>query len=241
MLDFIRTLTDIPAENAVHISDDDIAQARQRRELLDQARQRAQDCLRQAEEEAEALRKTAFQEGYGRGVVQAATDMGRTLIESQSLMQDLRQQLAVTTRQLLGSVLCRDELLDEIIGDWLSDQATVELGQIQLILPERCQSEDATLVARLRQRWCAEGGAPHRIRIEYHPRECYLIRLADQVLEFDIEALQVRLSPMLLAALEQMPQESRRLNASARETLANLLKAFVTDEPHIQTSGISQP
>lgn len=241
MLDFLRTLTDLPPDSPVHISDEDIALARQRRELLDQARQQAQDGLQQATEEAEALRRAAFQEGYGQGVLQAATDMGRTLIESQTLMQHLRQQLAIAARQLLGTVLCRDELLDEIIGDWLSDQAAVELGQLQLILPDRCQREDASLVARLRRRWCAEGGAPHRIRIEYHPRECYLIRLADQVLEFDTDALQVRLSPMLLAALEQMPQEYRRLDASAREALANLLKTYVTDESHIHQAGTSQP
>ncbi|MBN3965216.1 hypothetical protein IMW75_07975 [Pseudomonas gregormendelii] len=75
MLDSIRTLIDPPAADDPLIVRADRRAARERRLLMQQAQERARDCVAEAEAETDLIRAQAFQEGYSQGVLQVAGDL----------------------------------------------------------------------------------------------------------------------------------------------------------------------
>ncbi|MFJ3482221.1 oxygen-regulated invasion protein OrgB [Pseudomonas sp. NPDC090202] len=228
MLDSIRTLTDLPPDNAVRFSEQDLAAARRRRELQENAQRQAREIVRQATVEAEQLRNLALQQGYGQGLLRAARDLVGTLIEGRELGQQLQQNLADAARQLLGELLHRDEVIDEVLGNWLREHSLSQDVTLQIVLPERLRAEEGALIDRLHLR-SREPAQP--VRIDYHPQERYLLRLADQVLEFDLDATQEHFSSALLARTEHLPDAPHRLDACAHEAVETLLRALIADAP----------
>lgn len=223
MLDSIRTLTDVTTGDEVRIAREDIADARQRRRLLEEARQRARDCIAEAQAEVEAIRAHALQEGYAQGVLQAAEDIAQALVQSHALAARLRADLTVAAEHLLRSLLLRDELLEGWIAHWLAEQQGNAEAVLQMVLPERCKPQRQALGERLGAFW--EGS----LAIDYHPDERYLLRLADQVIELDVEQAQERLAPRLLAQLAALPPALRSLDQASARTLTNLAAAFASE------------
>jgi len=238
MLESIRTLTDVPPHDAGRFSREDIVAARHRRLLLEQAQRRARDCIAEANAEVDAIRAHAFQEGYAQAVLQASTEMARVLVQSRTLAEQLRTELAQGAAQLLRNLLKRDEWLDDVLSQWLSEQDNSAQATLQVVLPQRCRAKNMALDTRLREMWSGP------VSIEYHAQERYLLRLSDQVLEFDIESIQARLAPRLLAQLKGLPAAVRSLDQQAVHVLKHMLAGY-TDQvneqplvaPHLQ-SGV---
>lgn len=215
MLDSIRRLSDVPPSGDARVAREDLIAARQRRALQQQAQQRAQACIRQAQAEAEAIRAQAFREGYADGMVRAAHDLANSLITAQTLGAHLREDLARAARELLREVLERGEWLDDILERWLAQQPGTG-GRLQVLLPLRCKPQGLALRAQLQELWAGE------LTFDYQAEERYVFRLAEQLLEFDIGAACQRLEPLLLARLGNLPESVRCLDATAIELLRDL-------------------
>lgn len=221
MLESIRTLTDIPPGDAPRFTRADLTAARHRRQLLDEARRRASECIAQANSEAEIIRSHAFQEGYGHAILQASTDMAELLVTARTLGAQLNRDLAQAAAQILEGVLQNDQWLDQALQNWLAEQASDQRCSLQVLLPARCRGQGKTLAGRIRERWSGP------ISIEYHNQNRYLLRLADQVLEFDIDSIRSDLTPRLLASVRALPEAVRQLDDGVTQALQDLVSACV--------------
>ncbi|QVW25127.1 oxygen-regulated invasion protein OrgB [Pseudomonas hormoni] len=219
MLDSIRTLADVPASSDAHVARADLVAARQRHSLQQQAQRRARECVEQAQSEAEAIRAQAFQEGYANGILRAAENLANGLLESQALGLQLRKDLAHAARQLLQDLLTRNEWLDEMLERWLAEQSDTE-APLLVLLPSRCKPQGHALRRRLQKLW------PGVLVLDYQPEERYVFRLADQLLEFDIESVCQRLEPGLLARLGNLPESVRCLDQASMKILSELCSGF---------------
>jgi hypothetical protein len=198
----------------------DIAAARQRRALQQQAQRRARECIALAQADAAAIRARAFQEGYGEGVLRAAEALANGMFETQAFGAQLRDDLARAARQLLGELLRGEQWLDEMLERWLTQQHPQAGAVLQVLLPLRCKARGIELRQRLQVHW------PGTLLFDYQPQERYVLRLADQLLEFDIEANCQRLEPQLLARLVGLPPSVRALDQASRQLLNDLSSTF---------------
>lgn len=220
MLDAIRTLTELPESNSVHVSREDMAAARQRRTLQQQAQRWARDCVEQARQDAAAVRAHAFEEGYAEGILRATEHLADGLLESQSLGMQLRKDLAQAAHDLLAQALSRPEWLDDMLERWLTEQPHESGAALHLLLPTHCRSRGNELRGRLRKLW------PGELVLEFHPQERYVARLADQLLEFDVQATRQRLEPRLLACVSHLPTSVRTLDQKSLQALTDLCSTF---------------
>ena len=221
MLDSIRTLTDVPVGEDVHLAREDIAAARRRHALQLEARRRARACVEQAHREAEAVQAQAFQQGYAEGVLRASGHLADALLRTQTLGQQLRNALAQASRELLAQALSRPEWLDEMLARWLAGQPGDSGAVLHLLLPLHCRGRGHGLRESVGRQWTGE------LILEYHPQDRYVLRLGDQLLEFDVEATRDRLEPRLLASLANLPETVHSLDQASRQALADLCASFI--------------
>ncbi|MDD2137319.1 oxygen-regulated invasion protein OrgB [Pseudomonas kurunegalensis] len=210
MLESIRTLADIPSTDALLLRHEERTAARNRRLLMQQARERAKSCMAEAHEEAGIVRANAFQKGYSQGVLQAAADVSGLLLQSRLMASALQAELAQATRSLLGDLLMDDQLLDALLQRWQAGWVGQGREPLQIMLPLRCKPGQAALMNKLK------GLGIEHVDIRFHAQERYLFRLSDQVVELDIGATQEHLSPRLIAQLKQLPESVRQLDEASR-------------------------
>ena len=210
MLESIRTLDDIPSTDAVLVTREERSAARSRRLLMQEARDRAKACVAQALQDAEAIRANAFQEGYSQGVLQAAGDLNKLLLQSRRLATALQADLLEAARELLGDWLMDEQLLNALLQRW-QGRAGHGQGPLEVILPLRCKPQQAVLKSALKDL------GSEAVNIHFHAQERYLFRLDDQVIELDIDASRERLSPRLVAQLKQLPDAVRQLDVASRQ------------------------
>lgn len=220
MLDSIRTLSDFPESSDAHLSREDIAAARRRSALQRQAQRRARECVDQARRDAEAVHARAFQDGYAEGILRATEHLASGLLESQALGLQLRSDLAQAARELLAQALSRPEWLDDMLERWLIEQPGGTGAVLQVLLPLHCRSRGNELRERLCRLWSGE------LVLDYHPQERYVVRLADQLLEFDVETTRQRLEPRLLACVANLPASVRSLDQASMQALTDLCSTF---------------
>lgn len=225
MLDSIRTLTDVPMDADVHLAREDIAAARRRHALQLEARRRARACVEQAQREVETVRAQAFQQGYAEGILRASGHLADALLKTQTLGLQLRNGLAQAAGDLLAQALSRPEWLDEILERWLAGQAGDSGAVLHVLLPLHCRPRGQALRESVGRRWNGE------LILEYHPQDRYVLRLADQLLEFDVEATRERLAPRLLASLADLPETVRSLDQDSIRALADLCSSFTDPIP----------
>lgn len=223
MLDSIRSLADLPIGEDVRLAREDIAAARRRQRLQLEAQRRARECVEQARRDAEAIQGHAFQQGYAEGLLRVTAELVDGLRTSQTLGLQLRNDLARAARDLLGQALSHPQWLDEMLERWLAGQSGSVGAVLQVLLPLHCRTCGHEWRERLRTRW------PGELILEYHPQERYVLRLADQLLEFDIEATRERLEPRLLASIAQLPPSVRTLDQKALQALTHLYASFAAD------------
>ncbi|HGM6309575.1 oxygen-regulated invasion protein OrgB [Pseudomonas putida] len=215
MLESIRTLVDISSTDALLLRHEERTAARNRRLLMQQARERARSCMEEAQQEADIVRANAFQEGYSQGVLQAAADVSGLLLRSRLMASALQAELAQAARSLLGDLLMDERLLDALLERWQDGWTGQGQEPLQIILPLRCKPQQLALKNKL------TGLGVERVDIRFHAQERYLFRLADQVVELDIGATQERLSPRLIAQLKQLPESVRELDEASMRVLVS--------------------
>ncbi|CAI3807056.1 Oxygen-regulated invasion protein OrgB [Pseudomonas sp. MM221] len=215
MLESIRTLVDAPTTDALLLRHEERTAARNRRLLMQQARERAKACIAQAEQEADIVRAEAFQDGYSQGVLQAAADVSGLLLQSRLMASALQAQLAQAARSLLGDLLMDERLLDALLQRWQDRWVGQGQEPLQIVMPLRCKAGKVALQSKLKDL------GVERVDIRFHAQERYLFRLADQVVEFDIDATQEHLSPRLIAQLKQLPVHVRQLDDASKNLFVN--------------------
>lgn len=225
MLDSIRTLTDLPMGDDVRLAREDIAAARRRRRLQLEAQRRARECVEQAHCDAQAVHAQAFQQGYAEGILRASEHLAEGLLNSQTLGLQLRNDLARAAGDLLGQALSRPEWLAEMLERWLAGQPGDSGAVLHLLMPTHCRPRGHALRESVGRRWNGE------LILEYHPQDRYVLRLADQLLEFDVEATRERLAPRLLAGLANLPETVRALDEASRQALAEVCSSFTDSVP----------
>lgn len=222
MLDSIRTLTDVPASDEVHLTREDLVAARRRHALQREARRRARECVEQAQRNAEAIHARAFQQGYAEGILRATGHLADALLEGQTLAFHLRKELARAAGEVLAQALSCPQWLDEMLERWLQAQQPGDSDPVlQLLLPLHCRSRDNPMQEHLRKRW------PGRLSLEYHPQDRYVLRLADQLLEFDVGTARQQLEPRLVANIAGLPEAVRALDQASIQALVDLCSSFV--------------
>lgn len=220
MLDSIRTLTDLPDSGDVHVTHADVKAARRRRALQRQAQGWASDCVEQAQRDATAIQAQAFQEGYAEGILRATQHLADGLLASQALGLQLRKDLAQAAGDLLAQALSRPEWLDDMLERWLTEQTRDTGAVLHLLLPLHCRSRSHEWRERLRRVW------PGELVLDYQPQERYVLRLADQLLEFDVQSTRQRLEPRLLARVSELPESVRTLDRVSVQALIDLCASF---------------
>ncbi|MBC3382527.1 oxygen-regulated invasion protein OrgB [Pseudomonas sp. SWRI179] len=225
MLDSIRTLTDLPMGDDVRLAREDIAAARGRHRLQLEAQRRARECVQQAHCDAQAVHAQAFQQGYAEGILRASEHLADALLRTQTFGLQLRNDLARAAGDLLGQTLNRPEWLDEMLERWLAGQPGDSGAVLHLLLPLHCRPRGPALRETLGRCWTGE------LIVEYHPQDRYVLRLADQLLEFDVEASRERLVPRLLASLANLPETVRLLDQASRQALADVYASFTDFAP----------
>lgn len=229
MLDSIRSLTDLPVSKDARLPREDIAAARRRQALQHEAQRRARECVELAQREAEAVHGKAFQQGYAEGILRATGHLADSLLKAQTLALQLRNELARAADDVLAQALSRPQWLDEMLERWLAAQVSDSEAVLHVLLPLHCRPRGDELRASLRERWAGE------LIVEYHRQDRYVLRLGDQLLEFDVETTRQRLAPRLLASIADLPESVRVLDQASQQTLKDLCLSFV-DTPHT-TSG----
>ncbi|WP_434629618.1 oxygen-regulated invasion protein OrgB [Pseudomonas sp. Z1-29] len=221
MLDSIRTLTDLPASSDAYLAREDIVAARRRHAMQREAQRRAREYIEQAHRDVEAVHAKAFQQGYAEGILRATGHLADALLEAQTLAFQLRKDLARAAGEVLSQALSSPHWLDEMLECWLQAQLPDDSDAVlHLLLPLHCRSRGNELLGHLRERWSG------RLSLEYHAQERYVLRLADQLLEFDVEAARQRLEPRLLAKVANLPEAVRALDQTSRQMLIDLCSSF---------------
>lgn len=235
MLDSIRMLDDSPVSNQYLITREDRVADQQRRLLIGEARKRAKSYVAEALQDAEAIRAEAFQQGYSKGVLQVAGDLSDLLLSSRTLATALHLDLMKAARELLGDVLMDEELLDRLLQRYHTGWCAKGTAQLQVILPLRCKSEKKSLKNTLSER------GVENVDIQFHAEERYLFRLADQVLELDIEATRTRLSPLLISQLKHLPEQARQLDKDAQDFFIQWCKQLTANQAGlIETEALDE-
>ncbi|WP_434601352.1 oxygen-regulated invasion protein OrgB [Pseudomonas sp. Z4-7] len=221
MLDSIRTLTDLPASSDAYLAREDIVAARRRHALQREAQRRAREYIEQAHRDVEVVHANAFQQGYAEGILRATGHLAEALLEAQTLAFQLRKDLSRAAGEMLSQALSSPHWLDEMLERWLQAQLPDDSDPVlYLLLPLHCRSLGNELLGHLRERWSG------RLSLEYHAQERYVLRLADQLLEFDVEAARQRLEPRLLAKVANLPEAARALDQTSRQMLIDLCSSF---------------
>lgn len=220
MLDSIRSLAELPVSEAVRLAREDIIAARRRHALQIEAQRRARECVEQARHDAQALHAQAFQQGYAEGILRATEHLADGLLKSQALGQQLHNELARAAHDLLAQALSQPQWLDDMLERWLATRATDPSAVLHVLLPRHCHPRGHELRDNLRKQWAGE------LILEYHSQERYVLRLADQLLEFDVGTVQERLGPRLMASVAGLPDAVRSLDRAASQALANLCSSF---------------
>ncbi|TKK37746.1 hypothetical protein PflCFBP13517_25695 [Pseudomonas fluorescens] len=178
------------------------------------------------------IRVAAFQEGYSKGVLQAASDLGALLLESRTMALTLQNSVFESAKVLLGDLLKDEQLLSLLFQRYQGEWAAQKQGRMQVVLPLRCKPDRG----RLNEAFKSIGVS--NVDIQFDTQERYIFRMADQVIELDIGATQERLTLQLIAQLERLPESVRELDSASRELLVDWVSGFC--EIHNQRSEVDE-
>lgn len=221
MLDSIRTLADLPTRASAVVSQADRVAARERRLLMEEARQRATAIVTEASDQADEIRASALQEGFTHGVLQAASEIGQALLLEKGLAARLRQDACDTVRTLLTEVSGRDEWIDGLLTRWLVELDANQSVALQVVMPQHCKGAHKAVLERLRGQWHGT------VSLEYHADERYLFRLADQVLELNVPAAVAPMSSRLALQLASLKPAMQTLDEASARYLQSWVEGFV--------------
>jgi hypothetical protein len=221
MLDSLRDLSDVQRGESLLLGAADLAAARARRQLLAQARRRAQECVAQAQEEAQQVRRAAYREGYLDGMLHAGGELAQVLLAEQGVGARVRRDAVGQVKAMLDELLLSEDWTQVLLQRWLADLEEMPGQTLHLLLPVQCKASHASLRTRLQSDWA---GAIH---VEYHADERFVFRVDDHLLELDVPVLGEKLAPRLASQLSALRDGVKTLDEVGRETLKNWMERII--------------
>lgn len=182
--------------------------------LEQQAKQRARQLLRQAQQQAEHIRQLAYQEGYQQGMLDSMKQIGTFFADSQTLAVNLSDSLRQQARHLLANSVEQPEILLLLLEECLRNFPAVDTT-LYLIFPRSMRHRHSLFTDVLAAHW------PHPYQLDFHTDAGFVLRYADQVIEFSPEQYTEAASRTLVNTLASLPKECRQLSQQA-------LQAFIT-------------
>ena len=128
--------------------------------IVDEARRRAEDLVRRASLEADAIREHAQRQGYDAGYTTGAQDARAELADSLALVQ----RVAAEGTGIRNDLLRRSE----------HEMVEMVIAALRAILGERA-TDDATLVAQTVRHALQRAAAQNVVRVRVHPDQVGLV------------------------------------------------------------------
>lgn len=180
--------------------------------LEQQAQHHARQLLREAQQQAEQIRQLAYQDGYQQGMLDAMNQIGTFIADSQTLAVNLRDRLHQQARQLLAHAVEHPETLLLLLEECLRNLPVVDTT-LYLILPRSMRHQHTQFSDVLAAHW------PHPYQLDFHTDAGFVLRYADQVIEFSPEQYTEAASRTLVNTLASLPEECRQLSQQALQAL----------------------
>lgn len=209
-----------PSLGGVLIKRAQLRRQQQSLDVLQDARRHAVRTVKQAQGEAEEIRRQAFREGYQDGILASAALVARFLAQERQLAEDLQNRLNGHARQLLSSALDHPEILLELVDEWLATlPEAAPAALLELLIPETARRSHAALKHRVESVW------PGKFTLAYHDDCRFVLKHGDQLAEFDAGAFMAAGMHRLIAA-DSLPDQCRQLTASALRQLNEIFTQF---------------
>lgn len=198
----LQTDSRVPVVDGVLIKRQAILDNQRVHATLQQARIHARRLVKEAQENADAIRRDAMAAGYQDAWLSQLSAVFAALSDSERLRADVRGNVQASLRNALETSLQHPEVALQLIDGWLASGSTTTTT-LQVVVPTHARH----LVDRIRQRIEQKTGASVHVAVGEH---CTVsISDGDRVFEFNPEACQH-------AMTEIVEQSLRRLNLKQR-------------------------
>ncbi|HEY4317740.1 MAG TPA: hypothetical protein VGN04_09060 [Herbaspirillum sp.] len=156
-----------------------VQKMRRARDLLDDARRHARGMLKQARQQAAAIRREAFAAGYEDGVLASASQVLAHFDAAQAQALRLRGELKQYAGDLLGATLVHPDTVLAVLDECLQGLAGPLDRRIRIVLPESMRGARARLNAMLAQ------AGRNAVEVGYGEDARLVVLAGEQVFEFD--------------------------------------------------------
>ncbi|TKI02801.1 hypothetical protein [Martelella alba] len=197
---------------------------RQSLDVLASARRQASRMVKQAQEDAQAIHRQAFSDGYQEGLVASAGVVAEFLAQEQQMAAQLQRQTRQFAQRILSSALDHSEILLDLVEEWLAalPEESGSTGEgLELLAPESARHAHVRLKERIAAVW------PGKFSLTYHDDKRFVMKYADQLAEFDADAF-VTAATQRLTLTDSLPEDCRRLSAAALAQLNTLFGRFAS-------------
>ena len=197
-------------------------------DLLHDARRQAAKIVKQAQGEAQTIRRQAFSEGYQEGILASAALVARFMAQERQLALDLQSRITGHARLLLSSALNHPDILLELVDEWLAtlpDAASPET--LELLIPEAARKSHVALKRKVALVW------PGKSTLAYHDDCRFVMKYGDQLAEFDADGF-LAAGMHRLTSVDTLPEQCRQLSESALRQLYEVFLQFSPGENRSQ-------
>lgn len=173
-----------------------LTQAQHANQLLNDAQQRAQAILEQAEQDAEHWRQHAARSGYEQGFCQFIEQMSKGLEQLDHLRHTLHERVADSVRRTLERLLNSPELLLHIADAFVAQRPCADDAALRISIPDSAQPIAANLLERVTRAYPSAC-------IVHHDAPAFVVEWGEEVREFDPAGSAVELTQAALASCRQ--------------------------------------
>lgn len=201
-------------------------QQRQNLDLLTDSRRQAAKTVKQAQAEAEAIRRQAYQAGYEEGLLTSVTAVADFLAQRQQLAAELQNRVSEHARSLLSSSLDHPDILLELVDEWLATLPVESPSDhLEILAPASVRKSHAKLKDKLQLTW------PGKFTIGYHDEPRFVIKYSDQLAEFNADEY-LNDGLRILTKLDGLPDKCRHLTENSLRQLNKILLKYSTQDEH---------
>jgi hypothetical protein len=175
----------------------DIRQQRASEALLTQAKTRTRHQVKDAEEQATAIRLQAYREGYAEGLHGSLDALLQGLKRIDRLYEQVEQQLQARVFESLGSLFSEDEVLLSIVDGLVRLEPSPSIRQLRIYWPSFASKARHAVVQRL-----AVLGLEAQV-VDAPDLQRLVVEWGDYVWEFDAGAAQSLTTMAVMRAVKQ--------------------------------------
>lgn len=168
----------------------------------------AKRILRDAQHKADLLHLHAYKSGYEQGMLCLIQQVATYLTDSKNMAWHWRERLIEQVKTMLSASVEHPDTILLLLDEWLHQTSDLE-SEIYITLPKLARELQPKIMAALANNW--EGG----IHIEYHEEPSFIIRHADQLVEFLPEQYVQSSVRLLQNVLDKLAPDCHRISDNA--------------------------